>query len=282
MNLGAHISIAGGIHNAFQRGVDVTCNTIQVFTKNASQWKARPLTEQDRELYIAEQARTGIKPVVAHDSYLINLASPDKALWNKSIEAFIDELGRCEFLGIPYLVTHPGTPKGESEAFGLERMVESLSDILERTADYKVMILLETTAGQGSNLGYKFEHLAYILDKLGRHPRLGTCFDTCHVFSAGYDITTSKGFEQVLLSFDATIGLDTLKVFHLNDAKSTLGKRVDRHAHIGQGNIGLEAFEYLLNHHRFKHTPMLLETPKEDDMDIKNLQLLRSLRGKNA
>ncbi len=280
MLLGAHMSIAGGAFNAFKDGEKVGCDSMQIFTKNSNQWKAKPLSDEEIEKFKSEQQRTGISPVVAHDSYLINLCANDDEKLKKSYDAFAVELERCRLLGIPYLVMHPGSHLGEGEEKGLKEIASNLTRLLDGDADEGgAMVLLETTAGQGTNLGYKFEHLRDIMDMVEQKERLGVCVDTAHILAAGYDIRTAEGFESVLDEFDKVIGLKHLKAFHLNDSKKEHGSRVDRHEQIGEGYVGLEAFRYLVNRKDFEKIPMLLETPKDKEYteDIKNLKLLRSL-----
>jgi deoxyribonuclease-4 len=282
MLLGAHMSIAGGAFNAFAQGERFGCTTIQIFTKSSNQWRAKELTDEEVDKYHAEQDRTRINPVIAHDSYLINLGSPDKALIKKSREAFLIEMQRCETFKIPVLVTHPGSHLGEGEEWGIERIAESISWLHKKTPGFKVRIALETTAGQGTNLGYKFEQLASMIEQSSEPERLEVCMDTCHIFAAGYDITTKKGYEQTILEFDRIIGLDRLAAIHFNDSKKELGSRVDRHNHIGEGFIGEEPFGFFMRDKRFEKIPKLLETPKGDDgeMDKINLDKLRKLAGK--
>ena len=221
----------------------------------------------------------GIRPVVAHSSYLLNLASPKDELWHKSIEALVVEMERCETLAIPYLVIHPGSHMGSGEEVGIVRITEALNLAHDRLPDAQVKITLETTAGQGTNLGYRFEHLAAMIDGTEANERLAVCYDTCHTLAAGYDYRTPEGYADVLAQFDEIIGLDRLSVFHLNDSKQDLGSRRDRHEHIGEGSVGLDGFRHLLNDPRFQETPMLLETPKSKDMheDVENLARLRAL-----
>ncbi|RDV83241.1 deoxyribonuclease IV [Ammonifex thiophilus] len=277
--LGAHMSIAGGVDKAVWRGHSIGCETIQIFTKNTNQWYARPLSEAEVERFRQAQEETGVRPVFAHTSYLINLGSPREELWRKSIESFVGEIERCHLLGLPFIVVHPGAHMGEGEAEGLKRIARGLDEVLERTAHTQVKILLETTAGQGSQLGYRFEHLAWLIGE-SRHPqRLGVCFDTCHAFAAGYDLRTPEAFAATWEEFERVIGLNRLEAVHLNDSRGTLGSRLDRHEHIGKGEIGLEAFRLLLNDPRFQRLPMVLETPKGPDLkeDVMNLNTLRSL-----
>jgi deoxyribonuclease IV len=280
---GAHMSIAGGIHKAFERGRRACCRTIQIFLKNSNQWAARPLTEQDRRLFQDEQRTGGINPVVAHDSYLINLASPDIDLYRKSIDAFIEEMNRANWLGIPCLVLHPGSHMGAGVEAGVTRVANAINQALERVAP-PVTILLENTAGQGNSLGCRLEHLAAIIEQIRDPLRVGVCLDTCHLFAAGYDIRTEEGYEKVMREFDHLIGIEKIRVFHVNDSKKDLGCRVDRHCHIGQGCIGLETFRCLVNDRRFANIPKILETPKGPNLqeDIMNLGTLRSLLGRKS
>jgi deoxyribonuclease-4 len=279
-NLGAHVSVAGGLANAFGRAEATTCRALQIFAKNERQWAARPLQEQEIARFRAEQQRTRLGPIMVHDSYLINLASPKDDLWAKSMEAFSDELERCRLLGIPYLVTHPGAHTGCGEDGGLRREAEALNRLFGEGVGGDVRVLLETTAGQGTCLGHRFEHLAQLFELCDYPERLGVCVDTCHIHAAGYDIRTPEGYAQVFQEFDRIVGLQHIHAFHVNDAKSEFGSRVDRHEHIGKGLIGLEAFRMLVNDERFQKTPMVLETPKgpEGLEDIQNLALLRGLR----
>jgi deoxyribonuclease-4 len=266
MLLGAHMSISGGAFNALIAGEALGCTTIQIFTKSSNQWKAKKLSDEELERYHAEQKRTGIKPVIAHDSYLINLGSPDAALAQKSREAFLHELERCELLKVPYLVTHPGGHMGQGEDWGLARIAESLDWVHERTEGFEVQVALEVTAGQGTSLGYKFEHLAGIMERAKNPDRIKVCIDTCHLFAAGYDISNEEGYRKTISEFDRIIGLKCLVAIHLNDSKKPLGSRVDRHEHIGKGQIGETAFGLFMRDKRFAKIPKLLETPKENEI----------------
>ena len=278
MPLGAHMSIAGGIYKALERGQSIGCECIQIFTKNPRQWAARELTEKDIHLFKQKKEETGIDPIVAHDSYLINLGSPKEELWLRSIQSLAAELDRCAKLGIPYLVMHPGSHVDRKED-GPRRVAEALNLLFERSTGESVMVLLETTAGQRSNLGSSFEQLARIAELVEQRERLGICFDTCHTFAAGYELRTRQGYERTFQELDQAVGLSRVKVFHINDSKHDLGSHVDRHEHIGKGHLGLEPFRTLLNDPRFRGLPMLLETPKGKDMaeDIENLAVLRAL-----
>jgi deoxyribonuclease IV len=279
--LGAHQSIAGGVENALLSAERLGCTTVQLFTKNASQWIGKPLAAEEAARFRRTLRRTGLKFATAHDSYLINLASADPALWRKSVEAFADEVERAAALGLTYLVTHPGAHVGAGEDCGLANVVRALDEIHARYPDVRVKVLLELTAGQGSCLGSRFEHLATILAGVREPKRLGVCFDTCHALAAGYPLATESEYRATVREFDRVIGLKWLRLFHLNDSKKGLGSRVDRHEHIGRGCLGPEPFRLILNDPRFQKTPMILETPKEDEdgseMDPVNLAVLRGL-----
>ncbi len=283
LNLGAHFSIAGGAHRAVEAAVTFNCQTLQVFTKSNHQWKAAVLSDRAVETFRNAVREVGLDRPIAHNSYLINLASGDLSLRERSIEAMVVEVERAARLGLAGLVMHPGAPKDDGEEVGLDRIAEALEIILERTEPIAggLPLLLETTAGQGTSLGHRFEHLATLLDRLGRPDRLAVCLDTCHIFAAGYDIRTEKGYRETIDQLDETVGLDKVVAFHLNDSVRELGSRVDRHARIGHGQIGLDGFVPLLNDPRFVGRPMILETPKgqEDgeDLDAINLRTLRSL-----
>jgi deoxyribonuclease-4 len=286
--LGAHLSIAGGLPRAVDRAEASGCDALQIFTKSAGQWRARELPRDEIARFRRRIRETTIRPVVAHNSYLINLAAADRALRRQSIAALGDELDRANALGLDGLVMHPGSYTSGSEPAGLALIADGLAAILESRPDAKTRILLEHTAGQGTNLGHRFEHLAAILDRLGGTPRLGVCLDTCHLLAAGYDITTEEGYADTFRQFGRIVGFSRLKAFHLNDSKKPCGSRVDRHEHIGKGCIGLEPFRRIVNDPRFAKLPMLLETPKldtpesrrlsdADPLDRRNLGLLRSL-----
>jgi deoxyribonuclease IV len=280
MLLGAHVSTSGGVEKAPGNGIQLGCEAIQVFTKNQMQWRAKPLQPAEIEAYKTAFKNSGIQSAVSHDSYLINLGSPEEDKLKQSLAAFEDEVERCELLGIPFLVFHPGSHMGSGEKTGLQKIASSLNQVLEKKKGYKTLLLLETTAGQGSNLGYSFEQLAEILGFVKEQDRVGVCVDTCHIFAAGYDIRSQSTFDDTFKQFDAVIGLDKIKAFHLNDSKKGLGSKVDRHEHIGEGAIGLEAFRLLLHNDRFQGLPMLLETPGGDAEYEKNLKILKDLRGK--
>ena len=276
--MGAHMSIAGGMHRAFERGKLARCRTIQIFLKSSNQWKAKLLTEQDRVLFQGAQQRTGIGPVLGHDSYLINLASPDRELRLKSLSAFVEEMQRANYLGVRWLVMHPGAHTGSGMKAGISRVAGALLRAMDRV-EPPVSILLENTAGQGSSLGWRFEQLAAILEGIGNSDRVGVCLDTCHAFAAGYDMRTREGYDRTLREFDRLIGIEKIRAFHVNDSKKELGSRVDRHFHIGKGYIGLDAFRCLVNDKRFFAIPKILETPKGTGprLDRRNIAILNSL-----
>ena len=277
MPFGAHMSIAGGMHHAFEEGEAVGCEAMQVFTKSSNLWKTKVLTDEDLLLWREAWSRSRSWPVVAHDSYLINLASPDEPLWRKSLDAFHHEVERCDALGIPSLIMHPGAHMGAGEEAGLGRIARAFNEVWRRSPRSRTRVLIETTAGMGTHLGWRFEHLRGILERVKAPERLGVCLDTCHVFAAGYDFRTEAGYDAVMREFDRVVGLDRLRCFHMNDSKRELGSRVDRHEHIGKGHIGREGFRRLVSDRRFRGLPMILETPKEGGMDVRNLRLLRRL-----
>lgn len=273
------MSIAGGPANALLRGRSIGCDAVQMFTRNPNRWASKDLTsDQIRDFQRARES-THIEPVVAHSSYLINLATPDEALWQRSTEALIVELERCRQLGILGYVLHPGAHTGSGEEAGLSRVAEALDKALRETQEGGVVVLLETTAGQGSNLGYRFEHLAWVIEHCERAVRLGVCFDTAHALAAGYEFRQPESYQRMWRRFEAIIGPSRLRAMHVNDSRYDLGSRVDRHEHIGKGFVGLEAFRMLVNDPLLRHVPMLLETPKGQDMqeDTENLALLRGL-----
>jgi len=280
MYLGAHMPITGGLHMAVQRIHSLGGTALQIFTKNQRQWHAPELSEEDVSRFLSAWSAWGPYPVAAHDSYLVNLATPKTEHWEKSIEAVAEELRRVERLNITMLVTHPGAHLGAGAEAGQARYAEGLDRAIERSETTRPRVLLENTAGQGSSLGRSFEEIAGVFEK-SRHPaRLGVCLDTCHAFAAGYDLSTPAGVEQTLSRFDRVLGLDELYLAHLNDAQCDLGERRDRHEHIGRGRIGLDCFRQLLTNPRFASLPMIIETPKgpELDEDRMNLAVLRSLR----
>ena len=279
LKLGAHVSAAGGVSKAFARGQSIDCATIQIFTRNQNRWNSKPLDASEIARWEAAAVETGIAPAVSHASYLINLGSPKDDLWEKSIDALVDELQRAEALGLLGIVLHPGAHMGEGEEAGIARVAAGLDRAHAATAGFKTLTLLEITAGQGTTLGYKFGHLGAMRSLVSEPDRVAVCFDTCHAFAAGYDFRTAEGYQAMISEFDEAIGLELLKCFHFNDSKGTLGSRKDRHEHIGQGAIGVSGFAHILNDPRFAGVPMILETPKSDDMheDVENMAVLRSL-----
>ena len=277
--LGAHMSIAGEVGEALTRGKQVGCDCIQIFTKSSRQWASKPLTKEEIEKFKHNRIETGITTVIAHDSYLVNLGAPDNAMRTRSVKGFIDELHRCEALGVPTLVAHPGSHVGSGIENGIKTIAKSIDEAHAACKGFTVKIALEITAGQGSNLGHTFEQMAQIFDAVAENERLRLCFDTEHAFAAGYDIRTPEGYENTFGELDKYVGLKRLAAFHLNDSIKDFHSRVDRHQHIGKGFIGLGAFWRLLNDPRFFGLPMCLETPKGPEMkeDVENLATLRSL-----
>jgi len=277
--LGAHMSIAGGVDQAIDRGRQVGCDVIQIFTKSSRQWAAKPYPGEEIEAFRRKQRELAIRTVIAHDSYLLNLGAPVETLRTKSVAAFIEELERCEQLAIPYLVAHPGAHVGSGEAAGIRTIARSLDEAHQATKGLAVRVTLEITAGQGSTLGHRFEQIRQIIDATREGDRLRVCFDTQHAFASGYDLRTDEGYDRTFAEFDRIIGLDRLAAFHLNDSKKELGCRVDRHEQIGKGQLGLDCFRRLMNDRRFWGRPMCLETPKSEDCheDVEALALLRSM-----
>ncbi|HEY0981329.1 deoxyribonuclease IV [Schlesneria sp.] len=278
---GSHLSIAGGYFKAVDAAAALGLHTVQLFTKNNNQWAGKPLTDEDVRLFRDALARTGIQRPCAHDSYLINLASPDDVLWQKSLDALVHELERAEALGLEGVVMHPGSYVKSSEEEGLQKIVAGLDEAHRRTKGFRCQYWLETTAGQGTNLGNRFEHLAFILKQVQEPERLGICVDTCHIFAAGYPLQSPDEYAATMDEFDRTIGIDRIRAWHINDSKKPLGSRVDRHEHIGEGCLGLEPFRHLVNDPRFAQTPMYLETEKGErdgvNLDAMNLATLNSL-----
>lgn len=280
--LGAHMSSAGGLYQALTRAKQYGCETVQLFTKAPSQWKGKPVADGEAEQFRSTLEETGLRFPIVHDSYLINLASPDDALWRKSIAVFVDEIARAEKIGADYLVMHPGAHLGAGEEVGIDRVARALDEVHSRCPDVHVQVLIETTAGQGTTLGHRFEQLAAILQRVKSSERLGVCVDTCHLFAAGYPLSPRKEYLKTMRLFDQLIDVERIRAFHLNDSAKALGSRVDRHAHIGRGQIGVEPFQLILNDRRFRRLPMLIETPKGvdpalGDWDAVNLATLRSL-----
>jgi deoxyribonuclease IV len=278
MNLGAHMSIAGGLPNALVRGREAGCSVVQIFLKNQRQWAGRAVPADEVAEFKRLRDVTGIATTFAHATYLINLGSPVEAEWTRAVEAFADELERAELLGLPFVVIHPGSHKGAGVRRGLASLVRAIDALHARTAGYGVKIALENAAGCGNLLGGRAEELGAVLRRVREPGRLAFCLDTCHLFVAGYDIRTAAGLRATLARFDAAVGLERVVAWHLNDAKAGLGSGLDRHEHIGRGAIGRAAFGRLLRHPAAGGRPMVLETPKEGDWDRKNLRLLRRLR----
>ncbi len=275
--LGAHLSIAGGIPRAAESAARLGCNALQIFVKNSNRWEGKKVSDEEALEFKTLILQHGVKSIAAHSSYLINMASPDEDLRQRSIAAFIDELKRCAQLDVQSLVMHPGSHRNEGEASGLKRIIDSLSQVQD-SSDAGVQITLETTAGQGSSLGHRFEHLRDIISGLSAPPSIGICMDTCHIFASGYDIRTKEAYEDTMDKFDSVIGFSRLSLVHLNDSLKPLGSRVDRHEHIGLGHIGDEAFKNLITDPRFEKISKILETPKDRDGlgDKENLARLRS------
>jgi deoxyribonuclease-4 len=275
--LGAHMSIAGGFDKAIERGESIDCTTIQIFTKSNRQWNAKPITQEQADLFIAKLKDSSIKTVVAHAMYLLNLASPDHKLWHGSITAVAQELERCNILEIPYLVVHPGSRLTLSLDEGLGRVTTAINRIFEKNTG-KTMLLLENMAGQGSSVCSKFEELAQVLEGVEHKRRIGVCIDTCHAFAAGYDFRTKQTYKEFWRKVDETVGLACVKAIHLNDSKGELGCKVDRHEEIGDGKIGMEAFGLLMNDAHLQGVPKILETPNGDLKDFqKNMLVLKKL-----
>lgn len=279
---GAHLSVAGGLHFAFDGAVDVGCDCLQIFVKNQRQWAARPLTDEQVRLFKEAQSRTGVRPVVAHASYLLNLASPDSANRKKSICALIDELKRCEALGVGGLVIHPGAHMGDGIEAGIKRIASSLDEVHTATRGFTCRILLETTAGQGSTIGHEAAQLGQIIDQTELPERIGICLDTCHVFAAGYDIRRNDDYERLTDELSRFVGIERVACIHTNDSKGDCGSRLDRHDHITKGKIGKIGFANILNDPRLATVPRILETPKGVDgrgtsLDRVNINRMKKL-----
>ena len=275
--LGSHLSVSGGVSKAIDGAIELRLGALQIFTKNASRWKQKPLDPKEVERFRERRAEWGPYIAGSHDSYLINMASPDDALWEKSCVAFIDELQRAEQLGLDFVVTHPGAHVGSGVEPAIERLVKGMHRVLETVEFGTTRILLENTAGQGTTLGRSFEELAAMLSGIDAPDRLGICLDTCHLYAAGYDLRTRDDYDDTMAQLETVIGSDQLKLWHLNDSKGDLGSHLDRHENIGQGKIGETGFQCLMQDPRFFGIPKILETPKADDMDSVNLATLWSL-----
>jgi deoxyribonuclease-4 len=289
MRIGAHMSVAGGLARAVDRAVLHGCEALQIFTKNANQWRAKPIDPLQVRAFRTRLAETTIAPVVSHASYLINLATATPLLRDQSIAAFVDELDRADALGLLGVVIHPGTCTSGTDDEGLRRIGDAIRQAFKARPRRRTMVLLEHTAGQGRTLGHRFEHLAAIIERVDGSKRIGVCLDTCHLIASGYDIVSDQGYRETFETFDRVVGFDRLKVFHGNDSKKPCASRVDRHEHIGRGCLGTEPFRRLLHDPRFSHLPMLIETEKTsrttrpgdvtvDPLDAMNLTLLRTLR----
>ncbi|MBI3333668.1 MAG: deoxyribonuclease IV [Candidatus Omnitrophica bacterium] len=278
--LGAHMSVAGGFPRAVERGLRVGAQTIQIFTKSNNQWEAPPIPAQSAREFQKAVKESRIGPVFSHTAYLINVGSPERETHRKSKQALKVEVERATVLGLAFVVLHPGSRKETPEEACLERIAETVAWVLDRTNGSSVKVLYEIAAGQGSSVGHRFEHLGALLKLTGHPARTGICLDTCHLLAAGYDFRTPAAYEKTFAEFDRTVGVDRVQAVHLNDSKKELGSRVDRHEHIGQGQIGLEGFRCLLNDPRFRRVPMVLETPKDEETlaeDVTNLKVLRGL-----
>jgi deoxyribonuclease-4 len=277
--LGAHMSIAGGVHMAIERGCSIQCTAVQMFVKNNMQWFARPLAREEIHAFLRHRQRGEMLSIFAHANYLINLAATNPQFHANSLRALSEELVRASQLELPFLVLHPGAHLGAGEEAGLEKIIASIDAVLHALPKLKTKIALETTAGQGSCLGHSFEQIAFIIDNVRQPERVCVCLDTAHVFAAGYDIGSEPAVRKMFREFDRTIGLDCLAAIHFNDSKTPLGSRVDRHEHIGKGKIGLNAFRAILRDRRFRKIPKVLETPKGKDLreDVANLKTLRGL-----
>ena len=279
MLFGAHESISGGVFTAIERGKLATCDTIQMFNKGNNQWKAKKLEQEEIDKFFKAIQDTDVAVSTSHTSYLINIASPDKKLAAVSLKSLQEEMERCNILKIPNLVMHPGSHVGTGEAEGIKRISDNVNKLFDELENNSVCLLLETTAGQGSHLGYTFEQIAQMIDGVEDKAHVGVCMDTCHIFAAGYAISDPKDYKATMKNFDDTIGLDKLKIIHMNDSMKEFGSKKDRHEHIGKGHIGLEGFRNIVNDARLKKIPMILETHKEEDLkdDIENLKVLRGL-----
>ena len=282
--LGAHMSIGGGVHTAIERGRSIKCTAIQMFVKNNMQWFARPLAREEIRAFLEHGQRGELLSIFAHANYLINLAATNPQFHVNSIRALSEELRRADQLELPFLVLHPGAHLGAGEEAGLEKIVNSIDRVFRKIPKVKTRIALETTAGQGSCLGHRFEHLAYIIQNVHEPERLCVCLDTAHIFAAGYDIGSEAGTKKTFRQFDRVIGLNRLAAIHVNDSKTARGSRVDRHEHIGKGKIGLDAFRFIMREKRFRKIPKVLETPKGEDLreDVENLNTLRGLIGRGG
>ena len=278
---GAHTSIAGGLYRALERGASCGCDVIQLFSKSSQQWAGKPITEEALERWRQARRQSGVEPVMVHDTYLINPASPDAVLWRRSVQALAEEYERCRMLDIPYLVMHPGAHLQHGEAAGIERVARAINRLHAAQPHNPTLLLVENTAGAGTTLGYRFEHLRDIFAAVAEESRLGVCLDTCHALAAGYDLRAAAGWQQTVEQLNRVLGYRQVRAFHINDSKGPLGSRRDRHAHLGQGEIGLEGLRCIVNDRRFAGLPMVIETPKaSEESDVINLGVLRALWGR--
>jgi len=280
MLIGAHVSIAGGIENAISNALKIGCETFQIFTKNQNQWREKKFTVEEINRFkdSIDVSPFSTSQLAVHNSYLINLCATDIEILKKSRDAFVTEIQRCHDLNIPHLVLHPGSHTGRGEKWGIEKIAESIYWSLSQSPTAKVRVLLETTAGQGTNLGYRIEHLSQLIRMINRPERTGVCVDTCHIFAAGYDLSTGTSYHQTMEEFQKIIGLENVYLFHLNDSKKDLGSRIDRHETIGEGKIGIHAFRLLINDERFKNIPAILEVPGGEKAFKQNIEQLKSFR----
>lgn len=274
MFLGLHCSVSGGLENAFEEAAILGIDAMQIFSRNQRQWNAKPISKEEQLAFVEAAKKSTVKISFSHCSYLINLAAENEEILEKSVKALTQEVERCTQLGLAYCVLHPGAAGSQSFEIAIQKIADGLNTVIKNTKDSKVMILLENTAGQGTSVGGSFENLKQIHDLVPGN-RVGYCFDTCHAFAAGYDIRTESGVKETFEKFDEVLGLKNIKVFHLNDSKGDLGTHLDRHENIGKGKLGLIPFKYIMNN--FKSTPKVIETPKEDDWDKINIELLRSM-----
>jgi len=280
--IGAHVSITGGFYKAIEEGSKIGCTAIQIFTKSNRQWASKPISKEEAQFFIQTQKKSNIALTIAHASYLINLGSANEETKQKSYAALIDEIKRCDQLQIPYLVLHPGTADvNEDKETSIKKTGKLIEQALEETKNCSTTVLVETMAGQGKSIGSAFEELGLILKQISHKKRIGVCFDTCHAFAAGYNFATKKNYNAMMELFDTTIGIQYLKMFHMNDSKKERGCKVDRHEHIGAGSIPLESFSFIMNDPRWSHVPKILETPKDEHdgilQDQKNLKTLCDL-----
>lgn len=277
MRLGVHVSIAGKIYEAVDRAEALGCETMQIFSRNPRGWMVTEIPLRDATEFKSRRKEKNIFPLFVHIPYLINLASPEKALWERSIQAYIDDIQRADLIGAEHFVTHLGSHKGKGEGFGIERFAEGLNRAIAKYTP-RLEVLLENTAGSGDSLGYTFAHLKGIIDRVKEKKKIGICFDTCHAYAAGYDIKTERGLKATLEEIDDAVGLERLKLVHINDAQGTLKSHLDRHEHIGKGAIGTEGFSRIVNHQKLRNLPFILETPKKDPKyDPMNLKAVRRL-----